>query len=101
MCNSISDYTKIFTSQLVCILYLLSCLQERYALYTVQDFIQALLMTSVFHEGLSFTAVGHDPLCISTLALAAGGSRGHCKSHFGYFSDPRLSNSLSTHHSVT
>ena len=55
-------------------------------------FIQALLLTSVFHEGLSFLAVDHNPTCgsmLAPLALAAGGSRGHCKSPFGYFSNPR------------
>ena len=61
----------------------------------VQGFIQALLLTSVFHEGLSFMDVGHKLTCVSTLTLATVGSRGCCKSPFGYFSDPRFSNSLS------
>ena len=38
-----------------------------------QGFIQALLLTSVFHKGLSFMAVGHNQTCISTLTLAVGG----------------------------
>ena len=50
-----------------------------------------------FYEGLSFMVVGHNPTCISTLALAALGSRGRCKSP----SYPTFSNSLSMHHSVT
>ena len=32
-----------------------------------QGFIQALLLTSVFHEGSSFMVIGHNPTCISTL----------------------------------
>ena len=60
-----------------------------------QGFIQALLLTPVFHEGLSFIDVGHKPACVSTLTPAAMGSRGCCKSHFDYFSNPRFSNSLS------
>ena len=39
-----------------------------------QGFIQALLLTSVFHNGLSFMTVGHKPTYISTLMLVAGGS---------------------------
>ena len=38
-----------------------------------QGFIQSLLLTSVFHEGLSFMAIGHNPTGISTFTLAAGG----------------------------
>ena len=41
-----------------------------------QGFIEAFLLTSVFHEGLSFIVVGHNPTCVSVLALAAGGSYG-------------------------
>ena len=67
--------------------------------------LQALLLTSVFHEGLSFMVIGQNSTCSSCLALAAGGSRGCYKSRrkspFGYFSDPKFSNSLSMHHSVT
>ena len=37
----------------------------------LQGFIQALLLTSIFHEGLSFIVVGHNPMYASTLALAA------------------------------
>ena len=33
-----------------------------------QSFIEALLLTSIFHEGLSFMAIGHNPACISILA---------------------------------
>ena len=36
-----------------------------------QGFIQALLLTSVFHKGLGFMAVGHNPTCVSTMTLAA------------------------------
>ena len=32
-----------------------------------QGFNQALLLTSIFHEGLSFMTVGHNPTCISML----------------------------------
>ena len=60
-----------------------------------QGFIQALLLTSAFHEGLSFMDVGHNPTCLSTLTLAAVGSRGCYKSSFSYFSTSRFSNSLS------
>ena len=67
--------------------------------------LQALLLTSVYHEGLSFMVIGQNSTCSSCLALAAGGSRGcykSCrKSPFGYFSNPKFSNSLSMHHSVT
>ena len=77
-----------------------------------QGFIQALLLTSAFHEGLSFTAAGHNPTRISKLSLPAGGlygslqtslvgCRGNVLESFGYFTDPSISNSLSTHHSVT
>ena len=44
-----------------------------------QGFIQALLQTFVFHEGLSFMDVGHNPKCVSTLTLAPGGSMGRSK----------------------
>ena len=40
----------------------------------MQGFIQALLLTSVFPEGLSLMAAGYNPTCVSTLALAAEGS---------------------------
>ena len=69
-----------------------------------EDLIQALLLTSDFHKGLSFMAVGHNAMCVSTLALAAGGSRGlrgTVPGSFDCVSDPRFSNSLSMHHSVT
>ena len=39
-------------------------------------FVQALFLTSVFHEGLSFMAIGHNPMCVTTLAIATGGSYG-------------------------
>ena len=39
-------------------------------------FIQAFLLTSFFHEALSFMAVGHNPMSISTLVIATGGSHG-------------------------
>ena len=41
-----------------------------------QGFIQALLLTSVFHERLSFIAAGHNPVCVSTLAITTGDSYG-------------------------
>ena len=63
-------------------------------MYRVNN-IQALLLTSVFHEGLSFMDVGHKRTCVSTLTLTALGSRGSCKSPFGYFINPRFSSSLS------
>ena len=44
----------------------------------MQGFIQALLLTSVFHEGLSFMTVGDNPTCISTLVIATGGSYMRC-----------------------
>ena len=49
----------------------------------LQGFIQALLVTSFFHEGLSFMTVGHNTTCVSTLALAAGVHMGRCNSSFG------------------
>ena len=39
-----------------------------------QDFIQALLLTPVLHEGLSFMAVCHNPTCISMFVIITGGS---------------------------
>ena len=39
-----------------------------------QVFIEVLLLTPVFHKVLSFMAVGHDPVCVSKVTLAAGGS---------------------------
>ena len=50
---------------------------------------------SVFLEGLSFMNVDHSPICVSSLTLAAESSRGCCKSLFGYFSNPKFSNSFS------
>ena len=47
--------------------------------YVYHGFIQALLMTSSFHEGLCFMTLGHNPTCISTLTLAAGVHMGCCK----------------------
>ena len=44
-----------------------------------QRFIQAFLLTSVFHGGLSFVAVGHNPMYIKVFVLADGGSNGRCK----------------------
>ena len=41
---------------------------------SMQGFIQALLLTSVFLEGLSFMAIGHNPAYISMLCFATGGS---------------------------
>ena len=39
-----------------------------------QGFIQALWLTSVFHEGLSFMALGRNPTYISMLTIATRGS---------------------------
>ena len=39
-----------------------------------QVFISTFLLISVFHEGLSFMALGHNPTCISTLAIATRSS---------------------------
>ena len=36
-------------------------------LHLLQGFIQAHLLTSVFHEGLSFMVIGHETMCISTV----------------------------------
>ena len=35
---------------------------------------KSLLLTFIFHEGLSFMALGFKPMCISMLAIATGGS---------------------------
>ena len=59
-----------------------------------QGFTQALLLTSAFHEGLSFMDVGHNPTCLSTLTLAAAGSKGCYKSSFSYFSKSREHNMM-------
>ena len=42
-------------------------------LVILQGFIQALLLASVFREGLSFTSLGHN-LCVSILTFASGDS---------------------------
>ena len=39
-------------------------------------FVQALLLTSVFHKRLSFMAIGQNPMCVSMLAIATGSSYG-------------------------
>ena len=46
------------------------------AVYNPQSFIQSLLLTSVFHEGLSFMVAGHNPTCVSSLGIATGVSYG-------------------------
>ena len=91
----------------------LSYLKDRQTISSkFQSFIQALLLTFVFHEGLSFIAVGHNSMCVSMLAIATGGSykvlsaslvwsRGNASGSFGYFINLRFSNSLSMHHWVT
>ena len=76
---------------------------------TFQDFIQALLLTSVFPEGLSLMAIGYNPTCVKHVGSFSWRfrnkplqwSRGQALESFGYFSDPRFLNSLSMHHSVT
>ena len=42
----------------------------------MQGFILALLLTSVFHEGLSFMTIGNNPTCFRKLVIATGGSYG-------------------------
>ena len=39
-----------------------------------QGFIQTVLLTSVFHEGLGFMALDYDPMCLTTLAITTGSS---------------------------
>ena len=56
----------------------------------LQGFIQALLLTSVFHERLSFMAIGHNPICVSMLAIATRGPYGAL-----------LSNNIFMHDSMT
>ena len=47
-----------------------------YNLFATQGFIQALLLTSVFHERLSFMAVCHNFKFVNMMTLAAGGGGG-------------------------
>ena len=42
----------------------------------MQGFIEALLLTSVSHEGLSFMEVGHNPMCVSSFAPCSWGGGG-------------------------
>ena len=75
----------------------------------LQGFIQALLLTSIFHEELSFMAAGHNLMCVSMLAIAIGGSEGalqlgsggNASESFDYFTDSRFSNNLSMHYCMT
>ena len=39
----------------------------------IHCFIQTLLLNSVFHEGLGFMKVGHNPMCVSILAPCSWG----------------------------
>ena len=69
----------------------------------IQGFIQAILLTSVFHEWLSFMTVGLNPTCINMLTPCSwgyiwGAVNSPC---FGYFTNQWFSNSLSMHHLVT
>ena len=41
-------------------------LQNKRRWIQYQGLIQALLLTTIFHEGLSFMAVGHNPMCVCT-----------------------------------
>ena len=41
-----------------------------------KSFVQALLLTSIFHDGLSFMVIGQNPMYVNLLALAAGFSYG-------------------------
>ena len=74
----------------------------------VQGFVQVLFLTSVFHEGLSFIAVGHNSMCVSMLALCSwkliwgtiNPPCGIAPGSFGNFTNPSFSNSLSMHHLV-
>ena len=43
---------------------------------SMRGLIQALLLTSVFQKRLSFMTIGHNPVYVSMLALAVGGSYG-------------------------
>ena len=61
----------------------------------MQGFIQALLLTSVFHEGLRFMDVGHNPNESARWPLQLWVQGGAVKSPFGYFSTLRFSNSRS------
>ena len=78
-------------------------------IYFDRTFIQALLLNSVFHEGLSFMEVGHNPMCQHVGPLHLGIHMGCYNPHpcaiapgsFGYFTDFRFSDSLSMHHLVT
>ena len=98
---SVFDILMDFILLLLVYLQFYSRMSDRLSFYfkqhkhLLQDFIQALLLTSVFHEGLSFMDVAHKPKCINTLTLAVVGSRECCKPPTGCFSDPRFSNSLS------
>ena len=40
----------------------------------MQGFIEALLLTSVSHDGLSFMEVGHNPMCVSSFAPCSWGA---------------------------
>ena len=71
--------------------------------FSCEGFIQALLLTTFFHEGLSFMAIVHNQTCISTLAPCSWGfiwGAVNVSGSFGYFTDPRFLNSLSMHHLV-
>ena len=42
----------------------------------MQGFIEALLLTSVSHDGLSFMEVGHNPMCVSLFSPCSWGGGG-------------------------
>ena len=75
-----------------------------------KSFVQALLLMSIFHDGLSFMVIGQNPMYVNLLALAAGFSYGVlcckpppplCGVQRQCPCNPRFSNNLSNHHSVT
>ena len=83
-----------------------------YIYYILSRLYPSILLTSVFHERLSFMAVGHNPTCISTLAPCSWGfiwgavtplveSRGNALESFGYFTHPMFSDSLRKTRMVT
>ena len=73
-----------------------------------QGFIQPVLLTSVFHEELSFMALGYSFVTQQVSVrwpLLLVGHMGCCKppmwGNFDYFNDSSFLNSLSMHHSKT
>ena len=75
--NSFNILCRSLMISWLLLLYHCSCLILLWLMYSYifkniwpnhQGFIQALLLTSLFHEGLSFMIIGHNPTwCISSL----------------------------------